>query len=96
MSANSQYIATLCRQLSQQGKQISVAMIRNQANHPLSIPEVVSVLKKWKQDPTQFQEVDAKPKNNPKKEQVRLEERVEELEKQVAHLSKQLQLLKPK
>lgn len=96
MSANSQYIASLCQTLAEQGRQISVAMIRSKADRSLSIPEVVTVLKQWKQDPHQFKDADDVHATNKSAEPLNLEQRVDELEKQVLLLTKQLQELRLK
>lgn len=54
MSDQTSYIASLCSKLRQQGKQPSVALIRKMANRPLPLPMVISVLQKWKDDPSQL------------------------------------------
>lgn len=90
MSSHSHYIASLCRQLAKQGKPISVAMIRSQANRTLPIPEVISVLKKWKQDPDIFSKDDESLTEQSKPQHFSLEQRVEKLESQVALLLEQI------
>lgn len=94
MKNNQQYIVSLCVELTQQGKHPSLAMIRNRSDRPLAIPEVVSVLKRWKKDPEQL-ESDHKGNNlQPEQVPLSLEKRVEHLEKQVEELTKLLAVTK--
>lgn len=45
------YILSLCQSLAKSGKTPSVALIKSHASHPLPLPEILSVLQKWKKDP---------------------------------------------
>lgn len=73
--------------MSEQGKTPSVALIRSMAHQPLSIPEVVKGIQRWKANP------DVRPKiSDTKKQQTTeipksLEQRVSELEAQVKTLT---------
>lgn len=93
MSQNSHYIASLCRQLSEQGQPISVAMLRSKADRPLSIPEVVSILKRWKQNPEQFNVTSDEKESTRPVDTLSLEQRVDALEKQLAILQSKLEKL---
>lgn len=91
MSKNVHYIATLCEQIVRQGSQPSVALIRSKSDRSLSIPEVINVLKSWKQDPTQFANEPPSSEIKPQTESQTLEQRVKVLEEQVAMLLKRLE-----
>lgn len=84
--SNIDYIINLCCEMSEQGKTPSVASIRNTATHPLSIPDVIKGLQHWRSNPQ------ARPKTStiealaPSNTNQSLQQRVTELEKQVAQL----------
>ncbi|MCC2614837.1 hypothetical protein LJ739_01115 [Aestuariibacter halophilus] len=88
---NHDYILSLCQQLAAQGAEPTVAMIRNKAHRPLAIPEVIAVLKRWKQDPQAQSSTTLAPvetATDSKPSQTCLENRVTELEAQVEALTK--------
>ena len=88
--SNIDYIINLCFDISEQGKTPSVALIRNMAQHPLAIPEVIKGLQNWKSNPSSRpknqnkQMSSASPSNNS------LQQRVAKLENQVAKIMQQL------
>lgn len=88
--SNIDYIINLCFDMSEQGKTPSIALIRSVAQHPLAIPEVIKGLQRWKSSP------DIRPKihnkqisANPSSDQS-LQQRVTQLETQVATIMQQL------
>lgn len=91
MSNNTDYIISLCQQLANEGKVPTLGLVRNKATRSLTIPEIMQVLRRWKENPAALSNADA---TNALKQEVSqgtsLEERVTELEKEVAALKKQL------
>lgn len=93
MSDNRNYIVSLCEQLQSNQQQPTVALIRKTANHPLPLPEVISVLRRWKTDPNQFpaqpkqQEETAAKVKTAEQRLLDLEAQVASLEAQVTHLT---------
>jgi hypothetical protein len=102
MSDNLSYIVSLCEKLHSQQRQPTVAMIKKAANRPLSLPQVIDVLRRWKADPNQFPKATmSEPAQQSKtltaEQQVtQLEKRVSTLEDQVNSLTQALALLTPK
>lgn len=92
MSDNRQYIASLCKQISQQGRTPSVALIKKMSARPLALPEIISTLKCYKVDPQQVtNQVDAPVRGETKAPAVDdkladLTQRVQQLEAQMAKL----------
>lgn len=89
--SNIDYIINLCFDISEQGKTPSVALIRNMAHHPLAIPEVIKGLQHWKSNSS------ARPKTHNKQQtntgsttNQSLQQRVSQLEAQVATIMQQL------
>ena len=89
--SNIDYIINLCFDLSEQGKKPSIALIRNIAQHPLAIPEVVKGLQHWKSNSN------GRPKTNNKQQtntgsqtNQSLQQRVTQLEAQVATILQEL------
>jgi uncharacterized protein YceH (UPF0502 family) len=87
---NQDYILTLCQTLSIRGKQPTVALIRSHANRSLTIPQVIKVLQAWKQNPQALGVLKTPPERKHTGDSRTLEQRIEELEQQVAQMSKQL------
>ena len=92
MKNSTRYIMQLCKSLVDEGQTPTLAKIRNRANRPLAIPEVIDVVRRWKQEPEAFDELaepteaaDASPP-----EESDLAQRVTVLEQQVAMLSQQI------
>jgi hypothetical protein len=94
--SNIDYIINLCFDISEQGKTPSVALIRNMAQHPLAIPEVIKGLQNWKSNPS------IRPKNQNRQMTTdfatnqSLQQRVTQLEAQVAAIMQQLAKLSDK
>lgn len=88
--SNIDYVVNLCFEISEQGKSPSVALIRKMAHHPISIPEVIKGLQNWKSNPsirpnTHNKQVGAELTTNQS-----LQQRVAQLEDQVATIMQQL------
>lgn len=75
------------------GKQPTVALIRSHANRSLMIPQVIKVLRGWKSYPQAISVLKKSPEHDNVKAQLSLEQRVEDLEQQVAKMSKLLSKL---
>lgn len=93
MSSNHNYIITLCHKIAESGKTPSLALVRNRSDRPLAIPEVINALKSWKGNPEQ--QVDIQLSAAPATASLSLEDRVEQLEKQVRLLEEKLNALNP-
>jgi hypothetical protein len=94
--SNIDYIINLCFDISEQGKTPSVALIRNMAQHPIAIPEVIKGLQNWKSNPSirpknQHRQMTTDSATNPS-----LQQRVTQLEAQVATIMQQLAKLSDK
>ncbi|WP_158967054.1 hypothetical protein [Paraglaciecola sp. L3A3] len=87
--SNLDYIFNLCLELKKSGKTPSVALVRNLANKPLSIPEVIKGLQRWKSSPSK-EKKDILPTELAPQSEKSLEQRVEELERQLASVMQQL------
>jgi polyhydroxyalkanoate synthesis regulator phasin len=93
MKNNQEYITELCQILFSQGKNPTVALLRSQANRTLFIPDVIKGLQRWKQNPHALDNVKVSVKNSTSETQQTLTERVQQLERQVAEISAQLNAL---
>ncbi len=97
-SHNLQTIVSLCDSIAKSGATPTVALIKKHAIMPLPLPEIISVLKNWKEDPNQFlnlqemnDQLDSSQPKSADEKIAGLEERVSNLEKQVASLLKLLE-----
>ena len=88
--SNIDYIINLCFDISEQGKTPSIALIRNLAQHPLAIPEVVKGLQHWKSNPSGRPKIHNKQINTASATNQSLQQRVTQLEAQVAIIMQQL------
>jgi predicted ATP-grasp superfamily ATP-dependent carboligase len=88
--SNIDYIINLCYDISEQGKTPSVALIRNMAHHPLAIPEVIKGLRNWKSDSNVRPKIHNKQINTGSITNQSLQQRVSQLETQVATIMEQL------
>jgi hypothetical protein len=88
--SNIDYIINLCCEITAQGKTPSVALIRNMAQHPLSIPEVIKGLQNWKSNPDARPKIHHKQINNESATPPSLQQRVTQLEAQVALIMQEL------
>ena len=88
--SNIDYIINLCFDISEQGKTPSVALIRNMAQHPLSIPEVIKGLQNWKSNPSIRPKTPNKQITKGSTSNQTLQQRVSQLETQVASIMQQL------
>ena len=88
--SNIDYIINLCFDISERGKTPSVALIRNMAKQPLSIPEVIKGLQQWKSTPNNRPKAESshKPINSAPNQS--LQQRVTQLEEQVASIMLEL------
>ncbi|MDF2179638.1 hypothetical protein P2G88_15415 [Aliiglaciecola sp. CAU 1673] len=82
--SNSNYIIELCQTLQQQGKQPSVALIKAISQKTLPLPDILSVLQKWKQ--TGGKLTASKQPSQTTKARLSQEERIQALEERVARL----------
>ena len=92
MSDQKQYIASVCDKLTRQGKKPSVALIKSAADRALPLPLIISVLKRYQQDPEQFAS-DSIEEVEPTVESETLEQQVFSLQQRVASLEAQVKLL---
>ena len=90
MQDKQDYILKICQTLSMQGKQPTVALIRSHATQSLMIPQVIKALQAWKKNPQLRSVIQIAQEHGKSKTPLSLEKRVEELERQVAQMSKQL------
>lgn len=88
--SNIDYIINLCCEITEQGKSPSVALIRNMAQHPLAIPEVIKGLQKWKSNPDVRPNTHNKKINTGSESLPSLQQRVSQLESQVALIMQEL------
>lgn len=88
--SNIDYIINLCFDISEQGKKPSIALIRNMAKHPLGIPEIVKGLQNWKSNPSCRPKNLNKPADSGAATNQSLQQRVIQLEEQVASIMQQL------
>ncbi len=89
MSKNVTYIVALCEKLNAQKKQPSVALIKKLSNRPLPLPEVISVLKRWKEDPEKLPIPTDEDLIEPDMASTQ-EQKVAELEQRITQLEHQL------
>jgi hypothetical protein len=82
--SNIDYIINLCFDISEQGKTPSLALIRNLAQHPLAIPEVIKGLQHWKSNPSSRPKIHNKQMSTGSATNQSLQQRVTQLEDQVA------------
>jgi hypothetical protein len=82
--SNIDYIVNLCFDISEQGKTPSVALIRSMAQYPLAIPEVIKGLQSWKSSTRNRPKVHHKQINTGSTTELSLQQRVAQLEAQVA------------
>ena len=88
MSDTQTYILALCAQLSQQGKKPTVSLIKQRANRAIPLPQIVSVLQRYKADPAIEVESVAEQSFEPVPQS--LEDKVNELTQRVIQLETQL------
>jgi predicted ATP-grasp superfamily ATP-dependent carboligase len=88
--SNIDYIINLCFDISEQGKTPSVALIRNMAHHPLAIPEVIKGLQHWKSNSNVRPKIHNKQISTGTTTNQSLQQRVSQLEAQVATIMQQL------
>lgn len=83
---------SLCESLTKSGVSPTVALIKKHANQPLPLPEIIGVLRNWKHDPSQYQDIGIKAEaevadtaaNNSDEVVKTLEARIDKLEQQMA------------
>jgi len=88
--SNIDYIVNLCVDISEQSKTPSVALVRNMSQRPLAIPEVIKGLQKWKSNPTSRPKTQNKQINTMSETNQSLQQRVAQLEAQVATIKIEL------
>ena len=88
--SNIDYIINLCFDLCEQGKTPSVALIRNVAKHPISIPEVIKGLQNWKSNPSNRPKTHNEHMSSGSVTKQSLQQRVTQLEEQVATIIQKL------
>lgn len=93
--SNIDYIINLCHDIHAQGKKPSVALVRNQATKPITIPEVIKALQHWKSNPKQARKAMTEDKA-PTTAHKTLEQRVDELEMQLSQVIQELKNLRNK
>ncbi|MCV2883261.1 hypothetical protein OE749_00950 [Aestuariibacter sp. AA17] len=88
MSKNTDYILSLCHSLSEKGLTPTVGLIRSKATRALTVPEVISTLKRWKENPASYNQIasDEMAPTEHASSEATLEARVNKLEKEVAML----------
>ena len=86
MSKNRNYIIQLCKGLAAKGITPSVGMIRSKSDRPLQMPEIIQVLKQWKEAGEELAEsTNTETEENPVPQS--LEQRVDALEREVRRLT---------
>jgi hypothetical protein len=88
--SNIDYIINLCFDISEQGKTPSVALIRNMSHHPIAIPEVIKGLQHWKSNSNVRPKIHNKHINTGSATNQSLQQRILQLEAQVATIMQQL------
>ena len=91
---NTAEVITICQQLTNEGKEPSVALIKSRLSQATPLPLVIAGLKTFKANPSHI-ESEIK-QETPEPVKIELEQRVESLEQQVAELKRQLSQLVPK
>lgn len=89
--SNQAYLFALCASLTEKGITPTLGTIRNRADRTLAIPEIINVLKMWKENPQQSVPDDASQTDSKTSAEIPLEKRVEQLEATLANLSAKLQ-----
>jgi hypothetical protein len=89
--SNQAYIFDLCASLSKIGINPTLGTIRNKADRTLAIPEIISVLKMWKENPQQAISNNESQTVQEKDAAISLQQRVEKLETQLDILNAKLQ-----
>lgn len=89
--SNQAYLFALCASLTEKGINPTLGTIRNRADRTLAIPEIINVLKKWKENPQQSFTEDTSNSDLKTDTKKSLEKRVEQLESQLAELNTKLQ-----
>ncbi|ABG41697.1 hypothetical protein Patl_3191 [Paraglaciecola sp. T6c] len=85
-------IVALCQTLATEGKKPSVGLVRSRAVGKLSVPDAIKGIQSWQAQPDQLVESN-KEENTTSAEPATLEDRVAKLEKQLLHLTQQLENL---
>jgi hypothetical protein len=88
--SNIDYIVKLCVDISEQGKTPSVALIRNTSQLSLAIPEVIKGIQVWKSNSSSRPNVSNKPIETISETKQSLQQRVTQLEVQVATIMQEL------
>ncbi|WP_299074157.1 hypothetical protein [uncultured Paraglaciecola sp.] len=88
--SNIDYVINLCFDISEQGKTPTVALIRNIAQQPLTIPDVIKGLQHWKSNPSSRPKIQNEQQRFEIESDVSLQQRVVQLENQVATIMQQL------
>lgn len=88
--SNIDYIVSLCFELSEQGKTPSVALVRNTSQHSLAIPEVIKGIQLWKSNSASRPNISNKPIETVSENKKSLQQRVTQLEEQVALIMQKL------
>jgi hypothetical protein len=91
--SNIDYIINLCHDIHAQGKKPSVALVRNQATKPITIPEVIKALQHWKSNPKQAKKMITEPEATPPAH-TKLEKRVAALEIKLSQVMQELENLR--
>ena len=94
-TSNLHIIVSACESISKSGITPTVALVKKHAFKPLPLPEIISVLKKWKEDPNQYPNADVQQTNlaepnfkKPDEIIQSLEARIDKLERQMVTLLK--------
>ena len=82
---NNQEIISICQQLSEEGKEPSVALIKARLSKPAPMPFVIGGLKQWRANPNVKLEIKSEEQDSCTPTQT-LEQRVSALEKEVKEL----------
>lgn len=91
MSAVQNKIIQLCQQISEKGLTPSLALIKSHSTEPLPMQAIIKVLQQWKHNPQALLSSTAKnSKTDTAQEKQSLEQRVQQLEQQVAALTAML------
>lgn len=85
-----QQLLHICQQLAAEGKTPSVALVRARMTNKEPMQAVIKAVQLWKQNPEMKLPPMAKPEEQQPSQS--LEQRVEQLEKQVAELKQALQI----
>jgi len=88
---NTAEVVAICQQLTQEGKEPSVALVKSRLTQSLPLPLVIAGLKSFKANPKQETKVSEPDEQN--QEPQSLEQRVKFLENEVQELKTMLQSL---